>query len=180
VPPRTGRYKHTWKDSKGNPKEEWVEYEYQSIAEVFKRVIMSLVMEHCNDISEVKNIYLILGGDHGIGAFRMPFRTIIILQNGTVVKRDVGIATINCTKDSSKVIVNTILEWLTEDLKLINDLNIVLTKAKSGVVECKFEPKSAAASSAASAAAASTTVTITNVEIFITGDIKWFCMLLGM
>ncbi len=53
---------------------------------------------------------LILGGDHGVGAFRMPFRTVIDLKDGTIHTRDIGIATVTGSKDTAHVLLNTIMD----------------------------------------------------------------------
>jgi hypothetical protein len=53
---------------------------------------------------------LILGGDHGVGAFHMPFSTVIVLKDGTIHKQDIGIATVTGSKDSAHVIARMALK----------------------------------------------------------------------
>jgi hypothetical protein len=173
VKPVTGNWKHVWKDKKSSKmKEEMVEWQYQSIVEVFKLVVASLVTEHCNNVNEVKQVVLILGGHHGVGAFRMPFRTVIVLKDGTIHKRDIGIATVTGSKDTVHVLMNTIMDKMVADLKTINDSSIKLTMDGAGGVHCDLHPKADCN--------AANQCTVKETAILITGDIKWFRMLLGM
>lgn len=126
--------------------------------------------EHSVAIHDIEKAFIILGGDHGIGAFRMPFRTVLVLKDGRHLKKDIGIATVVCKKDTGKVILNTIMDWLTEDLKEINDSNVVLTMDASGNLQCDLQLKTDANSH----------LLELETGIYITGDIKWFCILLGM
>ena len=91
-------------------------------------------MEACAGIRDVVNVYVILGGDHGIGAFCLPFRTLVVLQDGRHLKKDIGIATVICKKDTSTILKNTIEGWLTFDLKLINESSLQLSVDQSGFV----------------------------------------------
>jgi predicted transposase YbfD/YdcC len=168
VKPKTGSYLHEYVDSDGVDQKDNVTFEYQSISEVYKHIIVSLMTEHSVDIRDIEKTFIILGGDHGIGAFRMPFRNVLVLRDGRHLKKDIGIATIVCKKDTGKVILNTIMDWLTEDLKEINHSNVVLSTDASGNLQCDLQPKTNTSSHSL------------DTGIYVTGDIKWFCMLLGM
>jgi hypothetical protein len=115
---------------------------------------------------------LILGGDHGVGAFHMPFSTVIVLKDGTIHKQDIGIATVTGSKDSAHVLMNTIMDKVAANLKTINDSSMKLTMDSTGGVCCDLCPKADCN--------AANQCTVKETIILITGDIKWFCMLLGM
>lgn len=173
VQPQTGKYEHQYKDEDGNLKKETVEWEYQSIAEVYKRIIVALMTEHDVNPEDVERLFIIFGGNHGVGALCMPFRTVLVLNDGRHLKKDISIvATINCKKDTGEVIMKTIMDMLTADLKLINDSSVALSIDDSGVLQCDLVPKESTT--------LSSTNTIKDTSLYITGDIKWFCMLLGM
>jgi hypothetical protein len=87
VLPKTGLYLHPTKLENGKVTLESVSYDYQSISDVFKHIVAQLVMEACAGIRVVINVYEILGDDHGIGAFRLPLRTLVVLQDDRHLKR---------------------------------------------------------------------------------------------
>ncbi len=120
---------------------ESITFDYQSIVEVFKHIVAELIMEAHAGIHNVAELFIILGGDHGIGAFRIPFRTLVLLRDGTILKKDIGVATVMSKKDSAKVFQNTVEPWLTADLKTINQSQVILTTDVSGFVQCTFLPK---------------------------------------
>ena len=173
VQPQTGTYEHEYTDDNDNLKKETVEWEYQSICEVYKHIIVAIMAENSVNPEDVEKLFLILGGDHGIGAFRMPFRTVLLLKDGRHLKKDIGIATIICKKDTGEVILNTIMDVLTADLKLINNSSVVIGTDEVGALTCKLVTKG-------TQTATPRTNTIQSTTLYITGDIKWFCMLLGM
>ena len=121
----------------------------------------------------VVELVIILGGDHGIGAFRIPFRTLVLLRDGTILKKDIGIATVMSKKDSAKVFQNTVEPWLTADLKTINQSQVILTTDVSGFVQCTFLPKDEYQNNNVFSKH------IESVHLYITGDIKWYCCCWG-
>jgi len=50
--------------------------DYQSIPEVLGHIVGEHVMEAYGTVRGVYQVFVILGGDHGIGAFCLPFRTV--------------------------------------------------------------------------------------------------------
>ena len=52
-----------------------IKYDYQSIADVFRHIVGDHVMEAYAAVRDLYQILVILGMDHGVHAFFMPFRT---------------------------------------------------------------------------------------------------------
>ena len=77
-------------------------------------------------------------------------------------------------KDSPELLELTIMPWLTDDLKTINDSKLLLTKVEDGEVVCSFIEADTDIESDEHSHV------ISKVEIFNTGDLKWMAMLLGM
>jgi hypothetical protein len=111
-----------------------IKYEYQSVVEVFKYVVAQLLMEEGTSNLELKDVFMAIGGDHGIGPLRVTLRVIIIIQSGKIEKRDIGVATVYCKKENSTVFKNTLEPWLTADLKLIHESTPGISKDESGLL----------------------------------------------
>ena len=58
-------------------------------------------MEEGTSDLEVKDVFMAIGGDHGIGALQVTLSVIIIIQSGKIVKRGIGVATVYCKKENS-------------------------------------------------------------------------------
>jgi hypothetical protein len=171
IQPKTGRYVYNYTDSSGNNKREIVQYDYQSVSDMFIHVVSQLLIENNVHMSKVRRVGIVIGGDHGKGAFRLVIRVLILLEEEQVLYKDVGVATIFCSKDSAEIVKNTIYHWLTDDLKLLNESQVILEDDTDTLTKCDLQP---------------TTYAVTNgelcipIDIFNTGDIKWAAMLAGM
>lgn len=174
VIPETGKYRYDTINDKGTPITEVVTYDYQSLVDVFKYVTAQLLMEKDGSAKRVKKVCIVLGGDHGIGAFRLTVRILIELDDGEVLKDEIGISTVFCKKDSSDVLKNTILERLTADMRLITESFLQFTEDDEGFVECELRRRDSDNSSAINGSISM------EKAIYIAGDLKWLSMLLGM
>ena len=139
-----------------------------------------LLAERNKNASEVTRVDFVIGGDHGIGAFRLCIRVIIKLISGELIHKTVQVAKVVCKKDSADILEKTILPLLTNHLKQINDSKLVIMNAtnelsgeKSGEIICNMFPKTY------NDYILNATI-IPMVTIYVTGDIQWMCMLLGM
>jgi hypothetical protein len=106
VLPRTGKWTYRYKSDKGETTVEHIKYEYQPVVEVFKYVVAQLLMEEGTSDLEVKDVFMAIGGDRGIGALRVTLCVIIIIQSGKIVKRDIRVATVYCKKENSTTQLN--------------------------------------------------------------------------
>ena len=102
----------------------------------------------------------------------MVLRPLILLKDETVLYKDVEIATIVCSKDTSEVLKNTIYDLLTADLKLLNESKLVLAQDENGIIDCSLKPKTSLNEPGETA--------IDDIDIFNNGDLKWQAMLAGM
>jgi hypothetical protein len=90
-----------------------------------------------------------------------------------VVKEDICIATVDSSKDSAMVFKSTIEPMLTENLKNINNSKVALTLDGMGAVNCTLHPKDKPSTG-------EYVIVLEEVKLYVTGDIKFYCMLLGM
>jgi hypothetical protein len=128
-------------------------------------------MENHVSIKTVRRVALVLGGDHGKGAFRLVIRVLILLEDEQVLYKDLGVATILCKKDSAEIFKNTIYDWLTADLTLLNDSKVILEQESHKTTKCFLQPATYNESSKE---------LCVPTDIMNIGDIKWLAMLAGM
>ena len=149
--------------------------DYQNVADMYKQLVAEILMENNAKYSDVISADFCLGGDHGVGAFRLCFRSTVKLARGEIFHNDVGVATVKCKKDTSAVLEATIMDWLMEDLKTINESMLVITDACDGEITCDYEEKALQ-----HLQLDSNSFVLPEINIYITDDIKWLVMLLGM
>jgi hypothetical protein len=175
VVPETGTYRYTSTNDKGTTTTEIIEYDYQSITEVYQYIVAQKLMELDVDLNSIERIVISLGGDHGIGAFRLNLTILIVVRVGDgieVIRDDIGVSTIHCKKDTSDIIKNTILGLLKEDLATFNNSRTILHEDADGFISCKLQPKSDPVRP--------DDVEVVTIKVYCIGDLKWLAMLLGM
>eukprot|EP00956_Cyclotella_meneghiniana_P020019 scaffold34890_cov54-Cyclotella_meneghiniana.AAC.3 len=80
VVPETGRYLYETVNDKGTTEVELVTYDYQSLVEVFKYIVSQKIMEHDIDIDTIFKVAIAPGGDHGLDAFRLNLKVLIVTE----------------------------------------------------------------------------------------------------
>ena len=80
VKPRTKQFHHRYEDGKL----EWIEYEYQPLTQLLPQMISQELTRLKVKPKDVRDICIAIGGDHGIGAFRLSFKVIVILTSGVM------------------------------------------------------------------------------------------------
>ena len=174
VTTKTKKFDHQY-DSNGEIVS--VECMYQSVQEMTCIMVASKLTELKLKPADVKSIDFILGGDHGKEAFRLCFRVVITEQNDTMHHCDYGCAGTVFGKDTPEVLEKSIMPWLTEDLKAMNDSKFIIEEPDGdGLIVCQFNKVGLEADSTEGIARQ----VINHVEIYNTGDLKWMAMLLGM
>ena len=163
---KTKKFRHRYPDKKF----EWVEVEYQPIDEAYVKVLEELLAEHDVAPEDIEDLSFILGGDHGIGRFRLCFRAVEALKSGKLLAADYGGAASVTGKDTPCCLEAAIMDWLTEDLKSIATKAVHIEKLEDGTHGCVLVDKEDDAAG----------TVIPNVTIYNTGDLKWMATLLGM
>ena len=87
VVPETGKFEYITTKEDGNTATEIIEYDYQSIVDVFNYVVAQKLMEKDVQLNTVEQIGVGLGGDHGVGAFRLNLTIIIVVRVGDSVEQ---------------------------------------------------------------------------------------------
>jgi len=123
---------------------------------------------------DVIALEIVLGGDHGKGAFRLAFRAIVTVTSGTMYHCDYGGVAYVTGKDTPDVLEAAIMDWLTTDLEAINSKKVVLDVLQDGNTACAFVNTDEEVSGSRHCHS------IQHVTIYNTGDLKWMAMLLGM
>ena len=138
---------------------------------------------------DVTKIRLIIGGDHGKGAFRLCFRTVINVEGEKKpIYKTKSIAEVYCAKEEGIVLENSIMPWLTEDLKKIHnsqlrirtsaqdddtDGNGGIIRGDNGNIICDYSAKTLASCTTPN------TKVVSNIEMFVAGDLSFYSLLLG-
>ena len=100
---------------------EQIHVQYQDVAKEVQRGVEELLEEHVASPFNIKRICLIIGGDHGKGAFRLCFRIVINLWGMTKpIHKTKSIAEVYCKKEEGILLEKTIMPWLKEDLEKIH------------------------------------------------------------
>lgn len=156
----------------GDKEEEKIVAEYQDIKAEFKKAVETLLRFHqVRRRKNVVRIRLVIGGDHGQGAFRLGFRVLIDLECGEVLHKTISIATVRCKKEVGAILEATVIDWIAKDLKHIHDYPLHLLNCDGRRIVTCFEsdlddPED-------------TALAPIQVEQFIAGDLAWECFCLG-
>ena len=93
-------------------KPEHILFWVRDTAAIFKKETQLLIESSDIDISNVKRIDIVVGGDHGQGAFRFPMKILYIMNNGTRHESIQPMDYILCKKDNGIILKNTIIKDL--------------------------------------------------------------------
>ena len=103
--------------------------QYQNIATEFARAIEELVAENELSPEDIVRAFLVLGGDHGQGAFQLYFKALLVLVGfDEPVHKTKSIAEVYCAKEEGTLLDESITPWMNEDLKTIKDLRLILKR----------------------------------------------------
>ncbi len=88
--------------------------------------------EYSANPNDVKKLFLVVGGDHGQGAFRFIIRCLVSLRGKTLpVHSTKCIAEVYCKKDEDTLLDATCMSWLNEDLQKISTSKLRLRSAQN-------------------------------------------------
>ena len=73
------------------------------------------------DISDINRIDIVVGGDHGQGAFRFPIEMLYIMNNGDRHENIQPMGYILYMKYNGIILKNTIIKDLGDSIKLLNE-----------------------------------------------------------
>ena len=168
--PRTKSFEHQI-DGETDP--EMIHAQYQDVSREYLLSISELLEEHSEDPFAITSSRLVIGGDHGQGAFRLVIRTILLLEGREepLIKTK-SVAEVYCKREEGIVLEATIIDWLKEELTLINDSK-VLVKQETGAITCSYSPKSQGVITIPGRAVIQNTIQL------MAGDLCWFAYCLG-
>ena len=103
--PQSGEYKYI---HEVGSKPELTLYWIRESTAIFKKEISLLVKSTLINLDDISRINLIIGGDHGQGAFRFPLKLLFVMKSSKNVERESSVAYILCRKDNGEIFKNTI------------------------------------------------------------------------
>ena len=168
-----------------------------------------LSLKHALKPGAVCKIRMVIGGDHGQGAFRLCFRVVINLKNKKKpIHKIKAVAEVYSSKEEGIVLERSIMLWLKEDMEKIaqsalkisidENPNTVQDNAQAtqatnenqedsviyddrGCIVCDYSEKTSRLQDSEGTGEddlANTNI-ISNIEIFITGDMSFYSYILG-
>ena len=89
----------------------------------------------------IDKAFLVWGGDHGQGAFRVVFRALLrTLTAGPILYNEKCIAEVYCAKEEGILLDESVMPWLETDLQKIKDSQLIATLT-DGQINCSWEVK---------------------------------------
>jgi hypothetical protein len=173
---------------------EMVHAQYQDISLEVLKTIHDILVEMDASPDLVRKIRLIIGGDHGVGAFRLCFCVVINLEgHKKPVHKTKSIAEVYSKREEGIILEETIMPWLTEDLKKINDSFITIKAADpigcddkgvliyddKGSVVCDYRLKASLSGATTNTTTDTGCEISTEIEQFVAGDFCFFAYILG-
>ena len=77
-----------------------------------------LIREYNLQPDNIDKVFLLCGGDHGQGAFRVVFRALLrTLTAGPILYNEKCIAEVYCTKEEGMLLDESVMPWLEADLQ---------------------------------------------------------------
>ena len=84
----------------------------------FKKETQLLIESGDINLSDIDRIDIVVGGDHGQGAFRFPIKNLYIMNNEKRHERIRPVGYILCKKDNRLILKNTIIKELGDSINL--------------------------------------------------------------
>ena len=117
--PKFGEYKYNNIEKGGKP--EHILFWVRDTVAVFKKKIRLLIESGDIDKYNIKRIDIVIGGDHGRGAFRFLMKMLYIINNGTRHERIQPVGYILCKKDNGIILKNTIIKDIGDSINSLNE-----------------------------------------------------------
>ena len=73
------------------------------------------------DISNINRIDIVVGGDHGQGAFRFPMKILCIMNNSNRHESIQPVGYILCKKDNGIILKNIIIKYFGNSINVLNE-----------------------------------------------------------
>ena len=94
----------------------------RNITKEYARAVEELICEHNLQPDNIGKAFLVCGGDHGQGAFRVVFRALLrTLTAGPILYNEKCIAEVYCAKEEGILLDESVMPWLETDLPKIRD-----------------------------------------------------------
>ena len=117
--PKFGEYKYN--NIERGSKLEHILFWVRDTVAIFKKETQLLI--ECGDmnISNINRIDIVVGGDHGQGAFRFPMEILYIMNNGNRHESIQPMGYILCKKDNGIILKNTIIKYFGDSINSLNE-----------------------------------------------------------
>jgi hypothetical protein len=155
----------------GKQQSERIEWTEKCIDDEIIRYLQSHLQSESVDPSDICDVQVVVGGDHGDTAFQFEASVAVEPSNKKIIDFEVSACEIICRKDTGALLEKTILPRLTAGLRTVAESPLHIHIDEKGTISCKF--------GALPTQHANTAKTIEKVDLYITGDLAFQALALG-
>jgi len=159
---------------KGKQQEEFIEWSEKRIDDEISRYLQRHLQNKSAKPADVLRIQAVAGGDHSHTAFQFGASVSAELSDGKMIDFEVSVCELICRKDTWRLIESTILPMLTSGLNIVTTSPLHIYEDDEGNIICKFGETCPTTQHQHAA------TTIPHVDLYITGDLAFQAMALGM
>ena len=116
--PMFGEYKYN--NMKKGSKPEHILFWVRDNVAIFKKESQLLIESGDIDLSNIIRIEIVVGGDHGQGAFRFPMKILYAMNNGIRHESIQPVGYILCKKDNGIILNNTTIKDPGDSINSLN------------------------------------------------------------
>ncbi len=153
----------------GKEKAEFIEWTEKNIDNEITLNLQRYLSSKLISLPDIIHIQIVAGGDHRDIAFQFGASVSVELVDGGNIDFEVSVCEVICQKDTAKLIESTILTGLTNGLEVISTMPFHIHMDELGNIQCQF-----------SCTPPSIRTTTPIIDIYITGDLAFQAMALGM
>jgi hypothetical protein len=164
TPVTVGSTKYAYEEGQ---KEQRIEFSYKNMKDELEKQISAELEMSGLVLSDIERVDLILGGDHGAGAFQFGVK-VVIASKKSVLTFDIAVAEVICKKDNAEVLKLTVEQHLTEGISAITKETLTFGYGSNGDMACFFGSCDGLTSRCAPAK-----------DVWFTGDLAFYAMVLG-
>ncbi len=156
----------------GKQQKEFIEWSEIRIDSKIGRYLQRHLQSKSANLADVLCIQVVLGGNHGDGAFQFGASVSAELSDGKIIDFEVSACKLICPKDTGKLIESTILPTLTSGLMVVATAPLHILKDDQGNILCEFGLTGRNTQH-------EVVQTISHVDLYVTGDLAFQAMAMG-
>ncbi len=156
----------------GKQQKEFIEWSEKRIDDKIARYLQRHLQSKSANPADVLRFQVVVGGNHGNGAFQFGASVSAELSDGKIIDFEVSVCELIFRKDMGKLIESTILPTLTSGLMVMATAPLHILKDDQGNILCEFGLTERNTQH-------KVVQTISHVDLYVTGDLAFQAMAMG-